>query len=605
MDSLRGIFGGAPKEPALLPPEEAFQVAVTAQNRDTLVATLTAAEGYYLYRDRIAFHIEDFADVAIAEVSLPPGKLKDDPTFGPVEVYYGAMEAVIALNRPAGDTSASLGLRASFQGCNDPTGVCYPPMEQTLTISLTDTAAPAVSIQSVIEQQSSEGRGTASGKAANRPVSETGLVRDLFAQGNTWALLAAFFGFGLVLAFTPCMLPMIPILSGMIIGQGGKLSRRHAFGLSLVYVLAMAVTYALAGVAAGMAGTMLAAYLQNPWVLGSFAAVFVLLALSMFGFYQLQMPASIQTRLAGAANRRGGGKVLSVFLMGVLSAVIVGPCVAAPLAGALLYIGQTEDVVLGGLALFTMAIGMGVPLLIFGTTAGALLPKAGPWMKSVQHFFGVTMLAVAIYLISPVIPAVVHMILWAILLIISAMYLKALDPLPAASPGAVRFGKGVGIIALTLGLAIFLGALSGSRDIFQPLSAFASSSASSDPEGAGGNLEFQKVTSLAELDAQLQAANGRYVMLDFWADWCVSCKEMELFTFTDPNVKNRLKDVILIKADVTANNAADQALLKRFGLFGPPGIIFFDRQGEELDFQVVGFQSAKKFLRSLDTAIPL
>src|SRR5690606_7374093 len=283
----------------------------------------------------------------------------------------------------------------------------------------------------------------------------------------------------------------------------------------------------------------------------------------------------------------------------------VGPCVAAPLAGALLYIGQTEDVVLGGLALFTMAIGMGVPLLIFGTTAGALLPKAGPWMKSVQHFFGVTMLAVAIYLISPVIPAVVHMILWAILLIILAMYLKALDPLPAASPGAVRFGKGVGIIALTLGLAIFLGALSGSRDIFQPLSAFASSSASSDPEGAGGTLEFQKITSLAELDAQLQAANGRYVMLDFWADWCVSCKEMELFTFTDSKVRARLKDVVLIKADVTANNAADQALLRRFGLFGPPGIIFFDRQGEELDFQVVGFQSAKKFLRSLDTAIPL
>lgn len=605
LDSLRGIFGGAPKEPALLPPEEAFQVAVSAQNRDTLVATLTAAEGYYLYRDRIAFHIEDSADVAIAQVSLPPGKLKDDPTFGPVEVYYGTIEALIALNRPAGDASASLRLRAFFQGCNVPTGVCYPPLEQTLTVSLADTAAPAVSIQSAVEQQSSEGRGTASSKAGNRPVSETSLVQDLFAEGNTWALLAAFFGFGLVLAFTPCMLPMIPILSGMIIGQRGKLSRRHAFGLSLVYVLAMAVTYALAGVAAGMAGTMLAAYLQNPWILGSFAAVFVLLALSMFGFYQLQMPASIQTRLAGAANRRGGGKVLSVFLMGVLSAVIVGPCVAAPLAGALLYIGQTEDVVLGGLALFTMAIGMGVPLLIFGTTAGALLPKAGPWMKSVQHFFGVTMLAVAIYLISPVIPAVVHMILWAILLIISAMYLKALDPLPAASPGAVRFGKGVGIIALTLGLAIFLGALSGSRDIFQPLSAFASSSASSDPEGAGGTLEFQKITSLAELDAQLQAANGRYVMLDFWADWCVSCKEMELFTFTDSKVRARLKDVVLIKADVTANNAADQALLRRFGLFGPPGIIFFDRQGEEIDFQVVGFQSAKKFLRSLDIAIPL
>ncbi|WP_368649228.1 protein-disulfide reductase DsbD [Castellaniella ginsengisoli] len=604
LDSLRGLFGGASKEQELLPPEAAFQVVVSVQNRDTLVATLTAAQGYYLYRDRIAFHIENSQDATIAEVSLPQGKLKDDPTFGPVEVYYNSIAAVITLNRPASDAPESVRLRASFQGCNDPTGVCYPPMEQTLTIPLADSAALAASTQPAVEQQSNDGS-TASSQAAKKPVSDTSLVRELFAQGNTWALLAAFFGFGLVLAFTPCMLPMIPILSGMIIGQGGELSRRHAFGLSLVYVLAMAVTYALAGVAAGLAGTMLAAYLQNPWVLGSFAAVFVLLALSMFGFYQLQMPASIQTRLAGAANRRGGGKVVSVFLMGVLSAIIVGPCVAAPLAGALLYIGQTEDVVLGGLALFTMAIGMGVPLLVFGTTAGALLPKAGPWMKSVQHFFGVTMLAVAIYLISPVVPAVVHMILWAVLLIISAMYLKALDPLPVSSPGAVRFGKGVGIIALTLGLAIFVGALSGSRDILQPLSAFAGPSLSIDQEGSDGTLQFQKITSLADLDAQLQAANGRYVMLDFWADWCVSCKEMELFTFTDSKVRARLKDVILLKADVTANNAADQALLKRFGLFGPPGIIFFDKQSEEIDLQVVGFQSAKKFLRSLDIAIPL
>lgn len=604
LDSLRGLFGGASKEQELLPPEAAFQVVVSVQNRDTLVATLTAAQGYYLYRDRIAFHIENSQDATIAEVSLPQGKLKDDPTFGPVEVYYNSIAAVITLNRPTSDAPESVRLRASFQGCNDPTGVCYPPMEQTLTIPLADSAALAASTQPAVEQQSNDGS-TASSQSAKKPVSDTSLVRELFAQGNTWALLAAFFGFGLVLAFTPCMLPMIPILSGMIIGQGGELSRRHAFGLSLVYVLAMAVTYALAGVAAGLAGTMLAAYLQNPWVLGSFAAVFVLLALSMFGFYQLQMPASIQTRLAGAANRRGGGKVVSVFLMGVLSAIIVGPCVAAPLAGALLYIGQTEDVVLGGLALFTMAIGMGVPLLVFGTTAGALLPKAGPWMKSVQHFFGVTMLAVAIYLISPVVPAVVYMILWAVLLIISAMYLKALDPLPVSSPGAVRFGKGVGIIALTLGLAIFVGALSGSRDILQPLSAFAGPSLSIDQKGSDGTLQFQKITSLADLDAQLQAANGRYVMLDFWADWCVSCKEMELFTFTDSKVRARLKDVILLKADVTANNAADQALLKRFGLFGPPGIIFFDRQGEEIDLQVVGFQSAKKFLRSLDIAIPL
>src|SRR5690606_34727963 len=365
---------------------------------------------------------------------------------------------------------------------------------------------------------------------------------------------------------TPCMLPMIPILSGLIAGHSPALSRRHAFGLSLVYVLAMALTYALAGVAAGLAGTMLTAYLQNPWVLGSFAGVFVLLALSMFGFYQLQMPSFIQGKLFGLANRTRGGKTISVGLMGALSAIIVGPCVAAPLAGALLYIGQTGDVALGGLALFSLAIGMGVPLLIFGTTAGALLPKAGPWMKFVQHFFGVTMLAVAIYLISPVIPAVVHMSLWAVLLIISAMYLRALDPLPDGSPGFVRLGKGIGVIALVSGLALLIGVLSGGRDVLQPLDGLRGPGAAASQNIGSPEMQFKKVTSLADLESEVQAAEGRYVMLDFWADWCIACKDMERFTFTDAQVRERLKDVVLLKADVTANNADHQALLKRFEL---------------------------------------
>ena len=604
-DSLRSVFGATPSQPKLIPPEEAFQISASARDQNTLVAILTAADGYYLYRDRLQFSIEGTPSIAISDVRLPSGKLKDDPTFGQVEVYYGNTEVLIGLNQTTSNAWESLSLRASFQGCNDPTGVCYPPMEETLTISLADAAVFDDAVRPAVQQGADAETDAVTRTAADRPVSETSLVRDLFAQDDTWALIAAFFGFGLVLAFTPCMLPMIPILSGLIVGQGRKLSRRHAFGLSAVYVLAMATTYALAGVAAGLAGTMLAVYLQNPWVLGSFAAIFVLLALSMFGFFQIQMPASIQSRLAKAANRTGGGKVLSVFMMGVLSAVIVGPCVAAPLAGALLYIGQTGDVVLGGISLFSLAIGMGVPLLIFGTTAGALLPKAGAWMKSVQHFFGVTMLAVAIYLISPVIPAVVHMTLWGALLVISAMYLKALDPLPEAAAGYARFGKGVGIIALLVGLALFVGVLSGSRNILQPLSALGGTRTSFQQDISAGELQFQKISSLAELDAVIRASEGRYVMLDFWADWCVSCKEMEMFTFTDAQVKARLNDVVLVKADVTANNEDDQALLKRFGLFGPPGIIFFDRQGKEIDFQVVGFQSPKKFLDSLSAAIPL
>lgn len=603
-DSLRDWFGDEGANQELLPPDEAFKVFVRARDADTLVAMLTAAEGYYLYRDRIAFDLQESSDAAIKNVVLPEGKVKDDPTFGQVQVYYGSVQIPITLNRPSGSISEALVLQASYQGCNDPTGVCYPPIEKTLSVPLVGVADSS-SDSGDVSPMPAPARSSGAQSAAEVPVSETNLIRDLFAQDNAWALIAAFFGFGLVLAFTPCMLPMIPILSGMIIGQGRSISRRHAFGLSLVYVMAMAITYALAGVAAGLAGTMLSAYLQNPWVLGSFAAVFVLLALSMFGFYQLQIPASIQTRLAGAANRSAGGRVLSVSVMGVLSAIIVGPCVAAPLAGALLYIGQTGDIVLGGLALFSLAIGMGVPLLIFGTTAGALLPKAGPWMKSVQHFFGVTMLAVAIYLISPVIPAVVHMSLWAVLLIISAMYLRALDPLPDGSPGFVRLGKGVGVIALVSGLALLIGVLSGGRDVLQPLDGLRVPGASAAQNIGSPELKFKKVASLADLESEVQAAEGRYIMLDFWADWCISCKEMERFTFTDAQVRKRLKDVVLLKADVTANNADHQALLKRFELFGPPGIVFFDRQGMEIDYQVIGFQAPKKFLRSLDSAIPL
>ena len=390
---------------------------------------------------------------------------------------------------------------------------------------------------------------------------------------------------------------MIPILSGIIVGEGRKLTRRRALLLSLAYVLGMAVAYTAIGVGAALSGSLLSAALQNAWVLGAFAAVFVMLALSMLGFYDLQLPSSWHTRLADASNRLGGGHWGAVALMGVLSAAIVSPCVAAPLAGALLYIGQTRDTVLGGAALFSMAIGMGAPLVLVGVSGGMLLPKAGHWMRAVREFFGVLLLAVAIWIIAPVIPVAVQMLLWAALFIGSGVFLGALEPLPHGASGWSRLWKAVGILALLVGVAQSIGAFSGARDPLRPLaSVFAESPEAQQP------VRFETIKTLADLDARLKAA-GKPVLLDFYADWCVSCKEMERFTFSDPQVQARLGRMTLLRADVTANSANDKALLKRYRLFGPPGIIFFDASGREIEgLRVIGYQSPEKFIKSLDLA---
>jgi thiol:disulfide interchange protein DsbD len=393
---------------------------------------------------------------------------------------------------------------------------------------------------------------------------------------------------------------MIPILSGIIAGQGHKISRGRGFALSLTYVLGMALTYAAAGVAAGMTGTLLSAALQSPWVLGAFAFVFVVLSFSMFGFYELQLPTALQSKLSDEAGHLQGGRGIGVFLMGVLSALIVGPCVAAPLAGALLYIGQTGDAVLGGTALFVMALGMGVPLIIVGLSAGTLLPKAGAWMESVKKGFGVLLLATALWLVSPVIPALVQMLGWAALFIIPAIYLHALDPLPQHAKGWQRFWKGIGIVMLLTGAALLAGALAGNRDPLQPLAGLRGQAVAAETR----KLPFEPVRSVTELDSRL-AAVDRPVMLDFYADWCVSCKEMERFTFADPAVQAKLAGFTLLKADVTENTPDDKALLARFGLFGPPGIIFFAPGGKEVaGIRVVGYQEAASFLRTLDKVAP-
>jgi thiol:disulfide interchange protein DsbD len=584
--NLAAEFGGG-NEQQFLAPEEAFKLELVPRPDGHLEARFSAAKGYYLYRDMIKFTVTEPAGVSVAGLDLPPAKEKDDPNFGKMAVYYGDFTVLVRMaGLPEGESRFKL--EATHQGCAEE-GICYPPQYEDFSVTVMrvagldepDTAAPV---------------------APTAADSETGRVEAILAGGNYWIVVISFFGFGLLLSLTPCVFPMIPILSGIIVGQGQHITKTKGFLLSLAYVLGMALTYALAGIAAGLSGTLISNALQNPWALGIGAAIFVALAMSMFGFYELQMPSFLQSRFTEASNRIKGGRFASVFVMGAISALIVGPCVAAPLAGALLYISQTGDVVLGGISLFSLALGMGVPLLLVGVSAGALLPRAGGWMDGIKRFFGVALLAVAIWLISPLLSAVVNMLLWAALLIISAMYLHALEPLPVNAKGFTRFWKGVGIISLVAGIALLLGAMGGSRDLLQPLTVY---------QGGGTGvaqqqtkLPFQNVRSVAELDAAIANAGGRYVMLDFYADWCVSCKEMERFTFSDPRVHDRLRDVLLLKADVTANNADDKALLARFKLFGPPGIIFFDKQGNEVPFKVIGYEPTEKFLASLDKAIP-
>lgn len=602
-------------EQELLPPDEAFKLSLEARDDHTLIARLTPAKDYYLYRDKIAFESKS-EGIHIEQVTLPSGKMKDDQLFGKTEVYYQPLEAVITLRREA-SAPEQLSLSATYQGCNEPIGVCYAPISKTNEILL-----PAIraAIDTVAGTISGDARAASTDPAAElfqtsdntAPLFETESykIERLFASGNFWLILSGFFGIGVLLAFTPCVFPMLPILSGIIASKGQQMSKTRGFILALAYVLGMSITYAAAGAAAGLSGAMLSAALQNAWVLGTFALIFVALAFSMFGFYELQMPAFIQNKLVEETSHFKGGQLAGVFGMGALSALIVSPCVAAPLAGALLYISQTRDVILGGSALFAMALGMGVPLLLLGISAGALLPKAGAWMKSVQQFFGVLLLAVAIWLISPVITEVVHMLLWAALLIISAIYLHALDPLPNQASGFSKFLKGVGVIALLTGIALLIGVLSGSRDILQPLSKFnlTANTFSAQPAESVASmseaLPFKQIKTSAELDALIRQSQGRYVMIDFYADWCISCKEMERFTFTDPQVRERLKNVELVQINVTEGTADDAELLKRFRLFGPPGILFFDKQGVEIpDIKIIGYLDKKDFVTVLDAIL--
>jgi len=524
--------------------------------------------------------------IAVAAPRLPDGKKKNDEYFGEMEVYYHDVLATLPLQRQGADAQ-TVTLDVAYQGCAD-AGLCYPPITKQLSVRL-PAAAQAAAAMSTPTQ------------SVELPEQDR-IARSLLAGEDLWKVMLGFLGVGLLLTFTPCVFPMIPILSSILVGQGDTLTTRRAFTLSLTYVLAMAATYTVAGVLAGLLGANLQAAFQDPWILSVFIAMFVLLALSMFGLYDLQIPAAWQARLAGASNRQQGGTYVGVGIMGFLSALIVGPCVAAPLAGALIYIGQTGDATLGGLALFALSIGMGLPVLAVGASAGKLLPKAGPWMDSVKAVFGFVLLGVAIYLAERMLPAWVGLLLWGALAVMAAIYFGALDKLATQVTPLRRVRKGAALVMLLYGVTLVVGGFSGSDNVWRPLDRLTASGADLHNEG----LEFTRVKGLDGLNAALTlaVAQGKPVMLDYYADWCVSCKEMERYTFRDANVQAALAGVVLLQTDVTANDAEDQALLKHFNLFGPPAILFFGPDGRERPaFRVVGYMKAPRFREVVDKAI--
>lgn len=566
----------------LLPPNQAFQFTATVKDPATLHVSWLAAEGYYLYREKTQVQLNGAKNVKLGAYTIPNGIPKEDEAFGHVEIFYGELGFDIPLIRS--DTSPQhITLLANYQGCAD-RGVCYPPMSKTvdLELPLTTTASLSGNL----------------GMQSAPPLSEQDQVTLSLQNDSLWVTILSFLGFGLLLSLTPCVFPMIPILSGIIVGRGHNITTARAFLLSLSYVVASAITYTFFGILAALFGSNLQAVFQEPWIIALFSGIFVLLSLSMFGFYNLELPDSIRAKLHNSSEKHRDGSMFGAAIMGALSSLIVGPCVAAPLAGALIYIGQTGDALLGGSALFMMGMGMGVPLLVVGTSAGKLLPKAGSWLKATNAVFGVAMLGVAVWMLSRILPPTVTMLLWALLLILPAIYLNAIDPLPEHSSGWRKLWKGIGITMLAYGLLLLIGFSIGNSNPLKPLQGFGVTSAKASEQG----ISFERIGSLAELEARIKRANANKqpVMLDFYADWCISCKEMEAYTFTDASVKQTLAGFVLLQADVTKQSEADKALLAKFNLIGPPAILFFNgSQQDNQSLRVIGYQDADTFIKTL------
>ena len=583
--NLETLVNGAATGDAdkFLKPDQAFVFSAVAKDANTLALSWKIAAGYYLYRQKFTLASSN-PDVQLGTPDFPQGVIKNDPYMGTSEIYSHDLDLLIPVTRS--DGAGKFNLQVSYQGCAE-AGFCYPPISKVQPVDL--TFAPAL---------------VSTAPAAGTPSEQDQLVNLLKDANLVWVFLS-FIGFGLLLAFTPCMLPMIPIISGLIVGQGKRLSTARAFSLSLTYVLGMSVAYALAGVVVGLAGANIQIALQNPYVLTVFAAIFVALALSMFGLYDLQMPSGVQTWLTKHSNAQKSGAFVGAGVMGVLSALICGPCITAPLVAVLVFIGETQSAFRGGLALFALGLGMGLPLLVIGTTEGRLLPKPGPWMNAVKAVFGVLMLGLAVWFISRVLPGPLTLGLWAALSIGCAIYLGALDH---GAKGWGKLWKALGIIALIYGLILLVGAATGGDDPLKPLARFGMGG--SAPAAAGtaetSALPFKRIKTEADLDREVAAASaaGKPVMLDFTADWCVGCKEFEHDVYAQPAVQAALSNVVLLQADWSAYDDTDKALGKALGVVGPPTIAFFGADGKEVAaHRVVGYEPADKFLQDVQASL--
>ena len=559
-----------PNEP--LPQEQAFLASVTTPDAFTVAVRWDIEPGYYLYRDSFEF-VNPGNEVQLGVARFPEGQMEMDVEFGETEVYYDAVEILIPLSRGNPEPQV-IELQVGYQGCKKD-GICYPPATITLPVDLPlATRADSIDLPA--------------------PVSEQDRLSGIIAEASLPTIMTVFLGLGLLLAFTPCCLPMVPILSGIIAGQGDNVTTGKAFWLSVSYVLGMAFTYTIAGAIFGAAGGQIQAALQTPAIIGGVAILFVALSLAMFGVYELQVPASIQTRLSAIGNQSKTGSFIGTAVMGAVSALVVSTCVAPPLVAALAVIAQTGDVARGAFALFALSIGMGIPLIAFGTSAGKLLPRAGAWMNTVKGVFGFMLLALAIWMLDRILPSAVVMLLWSLLALFAGLWAGALTRLAKPAGGPELAGKGIGLVLVAYSMALFVGALSGSDNVLQPLDRLAGGESAAEAE-----LPFIRIKTVADFEAARSeaVAAGRTLMLDFYADWCVSCKEMEAWTFTDERVHAALAETTLLQADVTANDAADQALLEHFGIFGPPTIVFFDSEGKEVTGQrVIGYMPTDEFL---------